>query len=57
MIGMGRTEAESGQSKLALIIDLLRRADGATIVDLTQATGLRTRRGQRLPGCASGDMR
>ena len=26
-------------SKLALIIDLLRRADGATIVDLTQATG------------------
>ena len=26
-------------SKLALMIDLLRRADGATIVDLTQATG------------------
>ena len=26
-------------SKLALVIDLLRRADGATIVDLTQATG------------------
>ena len=26
-------------SKLALVIDLLRRADGVTIVDLTQATG------------------
>ena len=26
-------------SKLALMINLLRRADGATIVDLTQATG------------------
>ena len=26
-------------SKLALMIELLRRADGATIVDLTQATG------------------
>ena len=26
-------------SKLALVIDLLRRADGATIADLTQATG------------------
>jgi len=26
-------------SKLALVTDLLRRADGATIVDLTQATG------------------
>ena len=26
-------------SKLALLIDLLRRADGATIVDLTQTTG------------------
>ena len=26
-------------SKLALVIELLRRADGATIVDLTQATG------------------
>jgi hypothetical protein len=26
-------------SKLALVIELLRRADGATVVDLTQATG------------------
>jgi hypothetical protein len=26
-------------SKLALVIELLRRAGGATIVDLTQATG------------------
>ena len=26
-------------SKLARVIELLRRADGATIVDLTQATG------------------
>ena len=26
-------------SKLALVIELLRRADGATIVDLTEATG------------------
>ena len=26
-------------TKLALVIDLLRRADGATIADLTQATG------------------
>jgi uncharacterized protein DUF3489 len=26
-------------SKLALVIELLRRADGATIIDLTQATG------------------
>jgi hypothetical protein len=28
-----------GGSKLALVIELLRRADGATIIDLTQATG------------------
>jgi Protein of unknown function (DUF3489) len=26
-------------SKLALVIELLRRADGATVIDLTQATG------------------
>ena len=49
------TAAPRDGSKLALIIELLRRADGATIVDLTQATdGLRTRRGQRSPGCAGG---
>ena len=33
------TAAPRDGSKLALIIDLLQRADGATIVDLTQATG------------------
>ena len=33
------TAAPRDGSKLALIIELLRRADGATIVDLTQATG------------------
>ena len=33
------TAAPRDGSKLALIIDLLRRVDGATIVDLTQATG------------------
>ena len=33
------TAAPQDGSKLALMIDLLRRADGATIVDLTQATG------------------
>jgi Protein of unknown function (DUF3489) len=33
------TAAPRDGSKLALIIDLLWRADGATIVDLTQATG------------------
>ena len=33
------TAAPRDGSKLALILDLLRRADGATIVDLTQATG------------------
>ena len=32
-------DAPRDGSKLALILDLLRRADGATIVDLTQATG------------------
>ena len=32
------TAAPRDGSKLALMIDLLRRADGATIVDLTQAT-------------------
>jgi hypothetical protein len=31
--------APRGGSKLALVIDLLRRADGASIVDLTEATG------------------
>jgi hypothetical protein len=41
-------------SKLALVIELLRRADGATIVDLTQATGwLPHRRAPRSPGCAN----
>src|SRR3984957_1360366 len=34
-----RVAAPRDGSKLALVIDLLRRADGATIVDLTQATG------------------
>ena len=33
------TAAPRDGSKLALLIDLLRRADGASIVDLTQATG------------------
>ena len=33
------TAAPRDGSKLALLIDLLRRADGSTIVDLTQATG------------------
>ena len=33
------TAAPRDGSKLALMIDLLRRADGATIVALTQATG------------------
>jgi Protein of unknown function (DUF3489) len=33
------TAAPRDGSKLALLIDLLQRADGATIVDLTQATG------------------
>ena len=34
-----RAAAPRDGSKLALVIELLRRADGATIVDLTQATG------------------
>ena len=34
-----RVAAPRDGSKLALVIDLLRRADGATIIDLTQATG------------------
>ncbi len=34
-----QTLAPRDGSKLALVIDLLRRADGATIVDLTEATG------------------
>src|SRR4029077_6140555 len=34
-----RVAAPRDGSKLALVIDLLRRADGATIVDLTQTTG------------------
>jgi Protein of unknown function (DUF3489) len=34
-----RVAAPRDGSKLALVIDLLRRADGATIADLTQATG------------------
>jgi Protein of unknown function (DUF3489) len=49
-------------SKLALVIELLERADGATIVDLTQATGWlpHTTRaaltGRRSPGCANEGM-
>jgi Protein of unknown function (DUF3489) len=35
----GRVAIPREGSKLALVIDLLRRADGATIADLTQATG------------------
>jgi uncharacterized protein DUF3489 len=41
-IGVGRQThavAPRDGSKLALVIDLLRRADGAGIVDLTEATG------------------
>ena len=34
-----KTAAPRDGSKLALVIDLLRRSDGATIVDLTEATG------------------
>jgi Protein of unknown function (DUF3489) len=34
-----RAAAPRDGSKLALVIELLRRANGATIVDLTQATG------------------
>ena len=34
-----RVTAPQDGSKLAQVIELLRRADGATIVDLTQATG------------------
>ena len=34
-----RVAAPRDGSKLALVIELLRRADGATIVDLTHATG------------------
>jgi Protein of unknown function (DUF3489) len=34
-----RVAAPRDGSKLALVIELLQRADGATIVDLTQATG------------------
>jgi hypothetical protein len=36
---LARVAGPRGGSKLALVIELLRRADGATIVDLTQATG------------------
>jgi uncharacterized protein DUF3489 len=35
----GRVAAPRDGTKLAQVIELLRRADGATIVDLTQATG------------------
>jgi hypothetical protein len=34
-----RVAAPRDGSKLALVIEVLRRADGATIIDLTQATG------------------
>jgi hypothetical protein len=34
-----RVAAPRDSSKLALVIELLQRADGATLVDLTQATG------------------
>ena len=34
-----RAAAPRDGSKLALVIEVLRRADGATIIDLTQATG------------------
>ena len=36
---VGERAALRDGSKLALVIDLLRRADGATIVDLSEATG------------------
>jgi hypothetical protein len=34
-----RVAAPRDGSKLALVVELLRRADGATLIDLTQATG------------------
>ena len=40
-------------SKLARVIDLLQRPEGATIPSLTEATGWRTRHGRVLPDCAS----
>ena len=53
----GGVAAPRDGSKLAQVIELLRRADGATIVDLTRLRdGCRTRRGRRSPGCASEGM-
>ena len=53
-----RVSAPRDGSKLALVIEHLQRADGATIIDLTQATdGCRTRRERRSPGCANEGMR
>ncbi|HZZ22195.1 MAG TPA: DUF3489 domain-containing protein [Roseiarcus sp.] len=37
--GPGRLSTPRDGSKLALVIELLRRGDGATIIDLTHATG------------------
>jgi Protein of unknown function (DUF3489) len=52
-----RVAVPRGGSKLALVIELLRRADGATIIDLTQATGwLPHTTGRRSPGCANAGM-
>ena len=52
-----RVAAPREGSKLALVIELLGRADGATIVDLTQAMdGCPTPRGRRSPDCANEGM-
>ena len=53
-----KTPAPRAGSKLARVIDLLQRSDGATISnpDRRRRDGCRTRRGRRLPGCASADM-
>jgi len=52
-----RGAAPRDGSKLALVIELLGRADGATIVDLTQAMdGCPTPRGRRSPDCANEGM-
>ncbi len=59
------TAAPRDGSKLALMIDLLRQADGATIVDLTQATGwlaapqnaFRPRLSMISPPCKAGELK
>jgi hypothetical protein len=52
-----KTPTPRAGSKLARVIDLLRRSDGATISNLTEARdGCRTRPERRSPGCASEAM-